>query len=281
MKASNSQMQPILRHGSVGAGISIDRGVTTTVSIFDSQVYRFKISINGVPTSDAEVSELVLAQYLRFINKHCYIEVEHDIEIPVGFGLGTSGAAALSLSYALNRCFSLGLTREHAAQIAHYAEVVCGTGLGSVIAEYTGGFECRTIAGPPGLGKIKKTNLEGCKAIILCMNPISTKNVLKKNDFGRSWSEYGVKTPLEVDNLRDFLDTSYAFVSNKGLIDNQSREIISNLSSLGFSSSIALFGRTIFTIVPKDKTERVVSRLSGHRGQLITCGIDNIGARML
>ncbi|HEY5631831.1 MAG TPA: hypothetical protein VIR31_06860, partial [Nitrososphaeraceae archaeon] len=136
-------------------------------------------------------------------------------------------------------------------------------------------------AGPPGIGKIKKTNLEGCKAIILCMSPISTKNVLKKNDFGRSWSESGVKTPIEVANLRDFLDTSYTFVSNKGLIDNQSMEIISNLSSLGFSSSIALFGRTIFTIVPKDKTERVVSCLSGHRGQLITCGIDNIGARML
>ncbi|HYX49180.1 MAG TPA: hypothetical protein VE843_05530, partial [Ktedonobacteraceae bacterium] len=247
----------------------------------DSQAQGFQISINGVPTSGAEVSELVLVQYLRFINKPCYLEVEHEIEIPVGFGLGTSGAAALSLSYALNNCFNVGLTGEQAAQIAHYAEVVCGTGLGSVIAEYTGGFERRTVAGAPGIGKIRKTHLEGCKAIILCMNPISTKNVLNKNNFGSSWTEYGVKTPLEIASLRDFLDTSYAFVSDKGLIDNQCRDIISNLNSLGFASSIALFGRTIFTIAPKDKTEQAVSCLSRYPGQLITCGIDNIGARML
>ncbi len=281
VRASNSRLQPILRQGSEGAGISIDRGVTTTVSIFDSQVSGFQISINDVPTSEAEVSELVLLQYLRFTNKPCYLEVKHEIEIPVGFGLGTSGAAALSLSYALNKCFSLGLSLEEAAQIAHYAEVVCGTGLGSVIAEYAGGFECRTVAGAPGIGKITKTNIEGCKAIILCMSPISTKLILKKNDFGCPWSEQGVKNPLGIANLKDFLDTSHAFVSNKGLIDNESRDIMSNLSSWGFASSLALFGRTIFTVVPKDKTEQVVTRLSGYRGQLITCGIDNIGARML
>jgi pantoate kinase len=170
---------------------------------------------------------------------------------------------------------------EQAAQIAHCAEVVCGTGLGSVIAEYAGGFECRTLAGGPGIGKITKTKIEGYKAIILCMSPVSTKHILKKNDFGCSWSEQGVKDPLGIANLKDFLDTSYAFVSNKGLIDHQSRDIISNLSSLGFTSSLALFGRTIFTVVPKDKTEQVVNCLSGYQGQLITCGIDNIGARML
>ena len=39
------------------------------------------------------------------IDKPVFISVEHESEIPIGYGLGSSGSAALSLSYALNQCF--------------------------------------------------------------------------------------------------------------------------------------------------------------------------------
>lgn len=108
-----------LHHGSEGAGFSIDRGVTTTVSLFDDRTSGYQISINGRTVGDAEVSELVLQQYLKFIQRPYYIKIEHDIEIPIGFGLGSSGASALSLSYALNEAAKIGLSAEEAAQIAH------------------------------------------------------------------------------------------------------------------------------------------------------------------
>ncbi len=281
VKAVSDPSQPILRQGSEGAGISIDRGVTTTVNLLGAPVFGFQILVNGEHTSEAEVSESVLMQYFNLIKKPCYVKVEHKIEIPIGFGLGASGAAALSLSYALNKCFRLGLSPEHAAQIAHYAEVVCGTGLGTVFGEYAGGLEYRPIAGAPGIGVIRKYNSEGLRAVILCRSPISTKKILRKYHDFESWAEHGISTPLEITNLKDFLDRSHAFVYSKGLVDSQSSEIISNLSSHGFTSSVALFGKTIFTIVPKDKAKQVVNSLSGYAGQLIVCGIDSIGARML
>ena len=40
-------------------------------------------------------------------------------------------------------------------QIAHNAEIASNTGLGTVIAEFTGGFEIRTGIGGPGIGQFK------------------------------------------------------------------------------------------------------------------------------
>lgn len=270
--------QHFLHYGSEGAGFSIDRGVTTTVSLLDSRTAGYQISINSITVENAEVSQLVLQYYLKFIKRPSYIKIEHDIEIPIGFGLGSSGASALSLSYALNEAAATGLSAEEAAQIAHCAEIVCKTGLGTVMAEYTGGYETRTRAGAPGIGIIRKIELKGHRAIILCMGPISTKLVLY-NDFRDGWYDDTLLRPTA--NIQDFVSKSYEFVSNMGLTEGRCKEPIDALRSHGFDSSVALFGNTVFTIVPEDRVQEAERCLAGFNGQLFTCGIDNTGARVL
>ena len=248
------------------------------MSVFDDRSSGYQISINGMTAENAEVSQLVLQQYLKFFRRPYYIKIEHDVEIPIGFGLGSSGAAALSLSFALNEAAKVGLSAEEAAQIAHWAEIVCGTGLGTVIAEYVGGFETRTRAGAPGLGIIRKIELKGYKAIILCMGPISTKLVLRGNSNIRS--EWRDDTPRTV-SIKDFVTMSYEFVSKMGLTKGRCKEPIKALRAHGFDSSVALFGDTIFTIVPEDQVLEAAGCLCGLNGKLFTCGIDNTGARVL
>src|SRR5512145_1993980 len=121
-----------LHRGSKGAGFSIDRGIATTAYVYESAKAGYQISINGVEARDAEVSKWVVEEYLKLADKPYFVNIEHDIGIPVGFGLGSSGAAALSLSYALNQALDTGLSRTEAAQIAHRAEIACKTGLGTV-----------------------------------------------------------------------------------------------------------------------------------------------------
>lgn len=164
-----------LLKGSKGAGFSIDRGIATAVQVYESPRTDYRISINGKRTQSAEVSNWVVNEYLKLVDRSYFISIDHDIGIPVGFGLGSSGAAALSLSYALNSALDIGLSKTQAAQIAHHAEVACKTGLGTVIAEFAGGFEMRTRAGAPGVGAVSKIDLDGYKAIIMCLAPISTK----------------------------------------------------------------------------------------------------------
>jgi len=269
--------------GSKGAGFSIDRGITTTVKIFDHDLVNYQISINGIRVQDAEVSRWVIEQYLRLTDQRCYINIEHKSTIPIGFGLGSSGAAALSLSYALNDAFNTGLSTIEAAQIAHNAEIACKTGLGTVIAEFAGGFEIRTNAGAPGVGTIEKIELKNHKVLIFCISQISTKSVLSRNHcvLTNGLGEKMLKNLKASKDAHSFLKLSYCFAKHLGLTEGICKLPIQRLRSRGFNSGIALFGETLFTLVSSDQIEEAKGCLESFNGNLIICNIDNEGARML
>ena len=92
--------------GSTGAGFSIKQGVTTRVKVDtkDNQESNFRITTKGYHSDKIDVSEFVLNEFLKlgkFSDK--FFDIEHEISIPVGYGLGSSGAVALSLSFALDQ----------------------------------------------------------------------------------------------------------------------------------------------------------------------------------
>ena len=269
--------------GSKGAGFSIDRGITTTVKIFDHDSVDYQISINGIRVHDAEVSRWVIEEYLKLVDQRCYINVEHESAIPIGFGLGSSGAAALSLSYALNDALRAGLSTVEAAQIAHNAEVACKTGLGTVIAEFAGGFEIRTNAGAPGIGTVEKIELRNHKAIIFCISQISTKSFLSRNHsiLTNGLGEKMLNNLKASKDAHEFLKMSYCFANHLGLTEGGCKLPIQRLKSQGFDSGIALFGETLFTLVSSDQIEEAKECLQNFSGNLLICNIDNVGARML
>jgi pantoate kinase len=282
-KISNNNSNNHLYVGSKGAGFSINRGITTTVKIFDHDSVNYQISINGIRVQDAEVSKWVIEEYLKLIDQRCYINIEHESTIPIGFGLGSSGAAALSLSYALNNAFNIGLSTLEAAQIAHNAEIACKTGLGTVLAEFTGGFEIRTNAGAPGIGTIEKIELKNHKAIILCISQISTKSFLSKNHtvLANGLGKKMLKNLKASKDAHNFLKMSYCFANYLGLTEGKCKMPIQRLKSRGIDPGVALFGETLFTLVPSDQIEEAKECLKNFEGNLIICDIDNVGARML
>ena len=89
----------------MGAGFSIKQGVTTRVSIKkNDNKENFNITTNGYQSDKTDISEFVLNEFLKlgdFSDK--FFEIEHEISIPVGYGLGSSSAVALSLSFALDQ----------------------------------------------------------------------------------------------------------------------------------------------------------------------------------
>ena len=61
-----------------------------------------KLQPSGYQSDKTDVSEFVLNEFLKigdFEGK--FFDIEHEITIPVGYGLGSSSAVALSLSFAL------------------------------------------------------------------------------------------------------------------------------------------------------------------------------------
>ena len=276
----NKNNKDFLYYGSKGAGFSLTKGVTTELSIYKSQNNDFQISLNRSLVNNLEVSKWVVQYYLNNFNLPSYfIDINHFVEVPIGYGLGTSGAAALSLSYALNKSLGLGLTKEQAAQIAHVAEISCKTGLGTVIAEFYGGLEIRTSFGAPGIGKVTKIKIDNYKAIVLCINPILTKLVL--SNYSNNANKLGsimIEQLLLTKDVKSFLSMAHKFADNLELTKGACEIPIQELRRHGFECSVALFGQTIFTLVKSEHVSQVASILKRFSGTLIISDVDNKGA---
>ena len=81
--------------GSLGAGFSIKKGVKTTVIVSRNSngPAKFHIQIKGFMTGDVRVSEYVLNEFLAG-NDDYFVDVTHEIDIPVVYGLRCSEALA-------------------------------------------------------------------------------------------------------------------------------------------------------------------------------------------
>lgn len=271
--------------GSLGAGFSMQEGVTTTVRARLKTKYddsNFQLNINGYKSDNTQVSEFMINEFLNMVNYEYFIEVFHDIPIPVGYGLGCSGAVALSLGIALNQALGTKLSKTQVGQIAHNAEIKCRTGLGDVLASYHGGFEIRTKSGAPGIGAIQKIKTNSSDVIIICFSPISTKEFLNErlssiNGLGGKM----VKELLKSKDCNEFQDMSIKFAKYVEVITPRMNEVINELHENGIKCGVALFGETIFSLISSDMENKVMKILQKYKeGIIIRSKIDNAGARL-
>jgi pantoate kinase len=269
--------------GSLGAGFSIQTGVTTTVEIQDADYTNYSIKVSGYQADNTQVSEFVIKEFLKHVQGNYFILVHHDIRIPVGYGLGCSAAVALSLAFALNQAFGMSFSKERLGQIAHTAEVICQTGLGDVLASYHGGFEIRVKGGAPGIGQIKKIQAESFTAIMICFSAISTKQFLK--DRLQSINGLGgrmVDKLVQTKDIDQFHDYSVEFADYVNIITPKMRMVIEDLKRHGIKCGIALFGETIFALIPQILEEKVLGVLEKYNdGIIIKSKIDELGARLV
>jgi pantoate kinase len=272
--------------GSMGAGFSIRDGVITHVSITsrNNQESIFKISSHGYQSDKTDVSEFVLNEFLKLGNfEDMFFDIIHEISIPVGYGLGSSSAVALSLAFALDQALQTKLDHKLIGKIAHDAEVSCKTGLGDVLASYHGGFEIRVKPGAPGIGKVEKIDTEPISIIMICFAPISTNKFLKErlsqiNGLGGKM----VNKLLESKNYEHFQDMSLEFAKYVNVISSRMQKIIEELNSNQIKCGVALFGETVFSMIPKEEEDKVLKILEKYSdGIIIKSELDLQGARVL
>ena len=274
--------------GSRGAGVSLSFGVETLVQVKNSEKTKVEIRINGKGTEDAIVSKNVVRQYQDKINNNVSIQIDHKVQVPIGSGFGSSGAGALSLSYAMNEALETNLSKIEIEQIAHIAEVQSKTGLGTVIAETYGGVEIRTHPGAPGFGKLMKIPVDDDYVVVcLSFGPILTNSILndrKKlaiiNKNGRRLINHLISKP----NIDIFLRDSRVFSDSVNLITKRLQEVLEDGDENGFACSMAMIGETAFSIVKKEEVKALMKILSKYSipGQnLIVSAIDSLGFRLL
>jgi len=284
----HDQPEDPLKKGSWGAGVSLAKGVTTRVNIRNSSRNSFKIRINGETTKSAKVSEHVINTFLSHAKKKSRIIVDHDVKIPIGSGFGSSGAGALGLALALNEALSCDFSYVEAVQVAHRAEVKCKTGLGTVIAEASGGLEIRTKPGGPGVGEVRNIPIDD-DYIVACLSfgAISTGKVLTSEKFRQRINELGgalLDQLIAEPKPHLFMELSRKFAEHIGLISPRIRRILTETDNSGLTCSMAMLGETVFTLVEKDNLEELLPIFRGHASteyNVILSNIDFTGARLL
>lgn len=278
-KAELEQKKPELQ-GSIGAGFCIQEGVTTCVNVTSSEKSGFRIKVTGYQPDNTQVSEFVINEFFKLVKENIFLDVEHRITIPVGYGLGSSGAVALSLAFALNKVLGTNLSRTQVGQIAHNAEIYCKTGLGTVLSSYHGGFEIRTKQGAPGIGSLRKIHND-FTAIVICFSPISTKKILKEEL--PKINGLGGKMVSKLIKSRDYLefqDMSLEFAKYVRIITPKMDAVINDLRNNGIKCGVAMFGETVFTLIPKEKEDQVLEILKKYDGIVIKSRVDKSGARI-
>lgn len=278
-----------MEKGSRGAGVSVDRGVTTTVKAKPSKSQAVHIEINGNSSVKAPVSHGVLARFLEYKADQSYhIHINHQVDLPIGAGFGTSGAAALSLALAMNDALECGLTRLEAAQIAHLVEVENRTGLGTVIAEMVGGIEIRSSPGGPGFGQVQTLpSSDQYRVVCLPFGPIPTPKHLNDSVSRKRINEKGglLTDALQANpTAANFMDLSRHFAEHIGLITDRVKRVLEETDRAGFTCSTAIFGENVFSLVLPEQGEDIAAIFEHHRTpeqEILIMKVDCKGARVL
>ena len=163
------------------------------------------------------------------------------------------------------------------------AEVNCKTGLGDVLASYHGGFEIRVKPGAPGIGHVEKISTEKISIIMICFSPISTNKFIKErlsqiNGLGGKM----VEKLLESKDYEHFQDMSLEFAKYVDVMTPRMQNIVKELSENDIKCGIALFGETIFSMIPQNDENKVLEILQKYSdGIIIKSELDDVGARIL
>jgi pantoate kinase len=151
------------------------------------------------------------------------------------------------------------------------------------LASFHGGFEIRVKAGAPGIGHVEKITTDKISVIMICFSPISTNKFIKErlsqiNGLGGEM----VNRLLESKDYEHFQDMSLEFARYVDVMTPRMQKLVEELSKNNIKCGIALFGETIFSMIPQEKENEVLGIIQKYPdGIIIKSELDNDGARVL
>lgn len=261
-----SGLAVLYRDSSVGAGISLEEGMTTKVEVKKSGTGKYKFFMNNHNFENPVTSIGVLRLYKQEYGKNFDVTVNHYCNLPSGYGLGISGAGALSLSYAMNHALGLGLSEKDVIEIANQAELESRTGLSTVIGESMGGFLIRPKHKFRDMIH-KKINED---IFILPMAPLSTKQIIS-TDFWKSkinmFARKAMKEFMNDMTISGLIRASRTVAIETGLAELNSffyKYLLANEDA-----GMAMFGFTMFSNRPIGHPRVIKTRVSTKKACLL------------
>lgn len=230
---STSDGKPIAdleRVGSRGGGFGIQKGVLTEVTVSEAKINCIHVFINETLAPEADTTKTVLQMLLSRAERAYNVVVNHEVEVPIGAGFGTSAGGALTAGLALSKALDLPLTFNQIGRIAHVAEVQCKTGLGTVGPLMLGGCVLTVEPGAPGISVIDRIPLSDKYMIVAgVFGSTPTKQVLASAEKRREVNRYGRKTLeaiLAEPSVENFMACCLDFAEKAGFMTARVRRLV-------------------------------------------------------
>ncbi len=277
------------RMGAIGGGFGLQTGTLTKVTVEEAKENNLQVSINSVFIPKAKTTQAVAETLLAKIPQKYNVTVEHQIDVPIGMGFGTSAGGALTTGIALSAALKLPLTYNQIGRIAHVAEIQCQTGLGTV-SSLTFGGGCILVvgAGAPGICIIDRIPLSPKYRIIAGFFTAKiSKSILASPEKKREINGYGkqaLAAILAEPTLQNFLDTCWGFAQKTGFVTEGVQELVEAAKKAGaVGAAQNMIGHAVHAVVSKEKAEAVAEAFKDilPTEQVIVSGIDFQGARLV
>jgi pantoate kinase len=264
--------EPLLT-GSRGAGLCVNRGVTTTVTSRRGSG-KIEVLIDG-GKQPADVSRSAAAMLLG--DERLDIRIESFLDLPSGAGFGMSAAGALSTAFALAEI--LELPPEDAFAAAHLAELKHHTGLGDVAALTRGGMTFRRREGLPPNGQIDRLSYDRDIVAAVVGDSMSTSAVLRDPSNKAEIVSAGKACYRELSldpTARSFFRLSREFTDRIGISSERVLEALEAVDGLG-SASMIMLGNSVFACGDLD----AIQERWAFFGPTFRLSLDLIGPRVL
>jgi pantoate kinase len=276
--------------GAIGGGFGLEKGVLTEVTAKESQKNSIKVFINSKPAAEAKTTKNVVETLLSKTSTKYDVKVEHQIEVPIGTGFGTSAGGALTAGLALREALGLPLTYNQIGKIAHVAEIQCQTGLGTVSSlTFSGGCVLVVEPGAPGICQIDRIPITPDYTVVagFFKSNIPKKPTLSSPERKQEINRYGKKTLeaiLSEPNLENFLECCWEFSQKAGFATENIRQLVKSAKKAGaVGATQNMIGEAVHAVVHEENADSVAEAFKQTlpSPQIIVSKIDFQGARLV
>jgi pantoate kinase len=276
------------RVGSRGGGFGIQKGVLTEVSVSEAKKNGINVFIDGKLELEAETTKTVAQMLLDKVDKPFDVVVNHKIDVPVGAGFGTSAGGALTAGLALSEALDLHLTYNQIGRIAHVAEVMCKTGLGTVGPLMLGGCVITVESGAPGISVIDRIPLCDDYVIVAgVFGTTPTKQVLDSAEKRSEVNRYGRRTLeaiLAEPSVENFMACCLDFAEKAGFMTARVRRLVELAEKAGpVGVAQNMVGEAVHVLVLEENAREIAEAFKQvlPNEKILAAKIDFQGARLV
>jgi pantoate kinase len=278
------------RMGAIGGGVGLEKGVNTEIIVEEAEKNSVKVFINSKLAKEAKTTKQVIETLLGKTNSKFTVIVEHQIEVPIAAGFGTSAGGALTAGLALTEALALPLTYNQIGKVAHIAEIQCQTGLGTVSSlTFSGGCVLVVKPGAPGICQIDRIPITPDYMVVagFYKSEIPKKIVLSSQQKKQEINRYGKSTLAAIlaePTLKNFLESCWGFSQKAGFATENTCELVRLAKKAGaVGAAQNMIGEAVHAVVHEENAQAVAEAFKQAlpSQQVIVSRIDFQGARLV